>query len=68
MAAIVNGNEIVLSGTVGRLFWDDCFDHNDVILALATVGRNEDVIVRLNSGGGIATQGAAIHAALSTLR
>ena len=65
MPAIVTGNEIVLSGTVGDLYWDECFSASDVILALAQVGRGQDVVIRLNSGGGIATEGAAIHAALA---
>ncbi|ACL60601.1 head maturation protease, ClpP-related [Methylobacterium nodulans] len=68
MAVLVNGTEIVLSGTVGNLFWDDSFDAADVILALAQVGRGQDVTIRLNSGGGIATEGAAIHAALCAHR
>lgn len=64
MTVLVQGNEIVLAGTVGALFWDDSFDATDVILALAQVGSGQDVVIRLNSGGGIATEGAAIHAAL----
>lgn len=64
MAAIVDGTEIILSGTVGYLFWEDGFDHADVILALAQVGRDRDVTIRINSGGGIASEGAAIHAAI----
>jgi len=64
MPAMVTGNEIVLSGTVGDLYWEDSFSAADVILALARVGRGQDVVIRLNSGGGIATEGAAIHAAL----
>ncbi|SFG92817.1 head maturation protease, ClpP-related [Methylobacterium gossipiicola] len=68
MAARVDGNEIVLSGTVGDLYWDDSFSASDVILALAQVGRDEDVTIRLNSGGGIATEGAAIHAAIAAHR
>ncbi|GLS45145.1 head maturation protease, ClpP-related [Methylobacterium brachythecii] len=68
MAVLVNGSEIVLSGTVGNLYWDDSFDAADVILALARVGRDQDVTIRLNSGGGIATEGAAIHAALCAHR
>ncbi len=65
MAVLVNGNEIVLSGTVGDLYWDECFTASDVIVALAQVGRGADVTIRLNSGGGIATEGAAIHSALA---
>jgi ATP-dependent protease ClpP protease subunit len=64
MSVIVNGNEIVLTGTVGDDWWGDGFTPPDVILALAEVGRTTDIVVRLNSGGGIATDGSAIHAAL----
>lgn len=62
---IVNGDEIVLSGTVGEMFWEDGFTAAEVITALAQIGREREVTVRLNSGGGIATEGAAIHSALS---
>lgn len=65
MTVMVHGNEIVLSGTVGDLYWDECFTASDVILALAQVGRGQDVTIRLNSGGGIATEGAAIHSAIA---
>lgn len=65
MAVLVDGNEIVLTGTVGDLFWDESFSSADVIMALAQVGRSQDVVVRINSGGGIATEGAAIHSALA---
>lgn len=67
MSAIVRGNEIVLTGTVGGDPWwdDDVFSQADVINALAQVGRDTDVTVRVNSGGGIATEGAAIHSAFA---
>jgi ATP-dependent Clp protease, protease subunit len=65
MGCSINGNEIILSGTVGNMFWDDCFTCNDVILALSEVGHDKDITIRLNSGGGIATDGAAIHAAIA---
>lgn len=68
MACIVSGNEIILTGTVGGGGWwwdEDCFCHSDVITALAQVGRDADITVRVNSGGGIATEGAAIHAAFA---
>lgn len=65
MAVIVNDNEIVLTGTVGDTWWGDGFMAGEVITALAQVGRSTDIRVRLNSGGGIATDGAAIHAALA---
>jgi len=65
MAALVNGNEIILTGTVGDLYWDDSFTSADVIFALAQVGREQDVTIRLNSAGGVATEGAAIHSAIA---
>lgn len=68
MPAIVNGNELVLTGAVGDDMgwgWGDCFTATDVILALAQMGNTRDIIVRLNSGGGIATEGSAIHSALT---
>ena len=64
MSVIVNGNEIVLTGTVGDNWWGDGFTSPEVIMALAEVGRTTDIRVRLNSGGGIATDGSAIHSAL----
>jgi len=65
MAALVNGNEIILTGTVGDLYWDDSFTSADVIFALAQVGREQDITIRLNSAGGVATEGAAIHSAIA---
>jgi len=68
VSAIVRGNEIVLTGTVGGDSWwdDEVFSQTDVITALAQVGRDTDVTVRVNSGGGVATEGAAIHSAFAT--
>lgn len=66
MAVQILGGELILSGMVGDDYWGDGFTSGQVIAALAQVGRNTDVTVRLNSGGGIATEGAAIHAALSS--
>lgn len=63
MAAILNGNELYLSGFVGDNFWDDGFTTAEVVSALAALGPS-DVTLRINSGGGIATEGAAIYAAL----
>lgn len=72
MGIKINGGEIILSGMVGGdaeadgwLFSTDGFRASDVIQALADLGRDANVVVHLNSGGGIATEGAAIHAALS---
>lgn len=66
MSVIVDGSTIVLTGTVddGCWFWGDGFSAPDVIRALAQVGDGNDVTIRLNSGGGLATEGSAIHAAL----
>ena len=64
MSVIVKGNEITLIGTVGGDPWweAEVFGHADVIGALAQVGRDTDITVRVNSGGGVASEGAAIHA------
>lgn len=64
MNVLIDG-DIVLHGDVGDLYWGDSFTSTDVILALAEVGREANVTVRINSGGGIATEGAAIYAALA---
>lgn len=66
MAVIVAEGEIVLTGTVGDSLWGDGFTVPEVVTALAQVGRANDVLVRLSSGGGYAADGAAIHAALVT--
>ncbi|RXF67694.1 head maturation protease, ClpP-related [Hansschlegelia zhihuaiae] len=65
MAVLVNGSEITLSGSVGDLWFEDGFTAAEVIAALAQVGDGNDVTIRLNSGGGIATEGSAIHAAIA---
>lgn len=65
MTVIVEDSTIVLSGTVGDMYWDDCFSAAQVSVALAEVGHENDVTIRLNSGGGIASEGAAIHAAIA---
>jgi ATP-dependent Clp protease protease subunit len=64
MTVQVKGQEVTLSGTVGAGWFDDSFTHAEVVTALA--GLDGDITVRLNSGGGIAADGAAIHAALAT--
>lgn len=65
MPVLVNGSEIILSGTVGDLWFEEGFTSGEVIAALAQVGEGRDITIRINSGGGIATEGSAIHAALS---
>lgn len=68
MAVQIIEGELILSGMVGDDFWGDGFTASQVIQALAQLGRGSDVCIRLNSGGGIATEGAAIHAALRAHR
>ena len=65
MTVIVEDSTIVLSGTVGDMYWDDSFSAAEVSLALAQIGHENDVTIRLNSGGGIASEGAAIHASIA---
>ncbi|MCL4069007.1 ATP-dependent Clp protease proteolytic subunit [Pseudomonas sp. GX19020] len=56
-------NEIFLTGTVGQSFWDEeCFTIKSVREAL--MGLSGPLTVHLNSGGGIAHEGQAIHNAL----
>ena len=70
MPCIVDGQEIILSGDVGSTgdWWygeEPGFTSGDVVFALSRVGNATDVTVRINSGGGIAWEGSAIHAALA---
>lgn len=65
MACILDDGELTLTGDVGDLWFDDHFTHGDVVLALAQVDDASRLTVYLNSGGGIAYEGAAIHALLS---
>lgn len=65
MAVQVADGEVRLTGTVGAYWWEDGFTSGDVAVALAQVGKDKDVTVIINSGGGVATEGAAIHAILA---
>ncbi len=65
MNILVDG-EIVLYGTVGEDLWGDGFTARDVVSALVEIGRETDVTVRINSGGGIALEGVAIFNALAS--
>jgi ATP-dependent protease ClpP protease subunit len=59
----MTGNEIILYGSVGMSFWDEpSFDSAQVREQLA--GMTGDIVVRINSGGGIASEGAAIYTLL----
>lgn len=60
---LVNG-VLQLFGAVG-IVWDEGFTVSDVAAALAEHGEG-DLTVRINSGGGIATDGMAIYSLLKT--
>lgn len=62
MACILSEGKLTLSGDVGDFFFGDCFTYSDVLLALAQVEADSTLTVHINSGGGYATEGAAIHA------
>lgn len=64
MAILVDG-EMILYGFVGDSFWGDGFTAREVIDALAEHGRDNDITVRINSGGGYVDDGVAIFNALS---
>lgn len=64
MTILVDG-ELVLYGFVGDDFWDAGFTASQVIDALAELGHDADVAVRLNSGGGYTEDGIAIYNALA---
>ncbi|SMC42962.1 ATP-dependent protease ClpP, protease subunit [Fulvimarina manganoxydans] len=65
MAAILDGDRLTLTGDVGDLWGGDAFNYADVFAALASYDDDADLTVILNSGGGVATEGAAIHSLLS---
>lgn len=65
MAAILEDGKLRLSGYVGDYYYEDGFTSSDVVLALAQVDDDQTLDVHINSGGGIASEGAAIHALLS---
>ncbi|MBB3937926.1 head maturation protease, ClpP-related [Aureimonas phyllosphaerae] len=62
MACILNDGRLTLSGDVGDFYFGDHFTYSDVLLALAQVDADSTLDVHINSGGGYATEGAAIHA------
>lgn len=67
MNVLVKG-ELILFGTVGNGLFEEGFTAMDVVTALAEHGRSKDITVRVNSGGGIATEGLAIFNALESHR
>lgn len=60
--ALIVGGDLMLYGTVGDDFFGEGFTARDVAAALS--GMSGDITVRINSGGGNAFEGAAIHAML----
>ena len=67
MSVLIDG-ELVLYGFVGDDFWDDGFTASEVIDALAMLGHDADITVRINSGGGYTSDGVAIYNALKAHR
>lgn len=65
MSVTVQGREMYLNGYVGEDPFFDCFSAGDVIVALSKIKPSEKLTVHINSPGGWATEGAAIHALLS---
>jgi ATP-dependent protease ClpP protease subunit len=67
MPILVDG-ELVLYGLVGEDFWDEGFTASQVVDALAVLGRDADVTVRINSAGGRTDDGIATYNALRAHR
>jgi ATP-dependent Clp protease protease subunit len=65
MAAILEDGKLRLSGYVGDYYFEDGFTSGDVVMALAVIEDDADLAVHINSAGGIASEGAAIHALLA---
>lgn len=63
--SILKDGEIVLYGFVGDDYFDEGFTSTDVINALMELGRETDVVVRINSAGGYVHEGLAIYNALT---
>ena len=61
MAAILNGSDLHLSGTVGADLFDECFTYSQVVLALAGFDDRAELTVHLNSPGGYVDDGTSIY-------
>lgn len=59
--AVLKDGEILLYGFVGESFFDQGFTSVEVLDALAEIGRDTDVTVRINSGGGYVHEGIAVY-------
>ena len=62
---VLRDGELFLYGFVGDSFWDEGFTAREVIDALAAVGHDADITVRINSAGGYVQEGIAIYNALA---
>ncbi len=59
------GAEILLYGVVdSEVWWGDEVTAEQIVLALAEIGSDTDVTVRINSPGGLVTEGMAMYNAL----
>lgn len=56
--------EIFVYGPIGGSFWDDGITAELMVQALASVGQDQRVTVRINSPGGVVDEGIAIYNAL----
>lgn len=61
MAVRLEKGVMHLSGFVGQNYFDEGFTSTEVNDALMEHGRDKDIIVKMNSGGGIASEGVAIY-------
>lgn len=64
--AVYQDGKLVLYGFVGDNYWGEGFTSLDVLEALAEHGRENDIDVHINSGGGYAFEGLAIYNALNS--
>lgn len=65
---VLQDGELVLYGFVGDSYWEQGFTSLEVVSALAELGRDADITVRMNSGGGYVHEGLAIYNALAAHR
>ncbi|MBE7186299.1 MAG: Clp protease ClpP [Methylobacterium mesophilicum] len=65
MPEIYRDGELWLYGFVGDSFFEEGFTATDVLAALAEHGRDQDITVHVNSGGGFAYEGIAIYNAFT---
>lgn len=62
---VLRDGALILYGFVGDDYWDEGFTASEVLDALAEVGREADIDVHINSGGGYTNEGISIFNALS---